>query len=258
MRSDILHCSFPSKKYLFLSRGKNFKQCFKIKVLTFLLLSEEPRIFSPDTQDPSKHQTKQMSVNAVQSSKQPNRKMRPQRQLEMHVCALLCPCIGLARDQPACSEVLQLSSADNSTAPGEKVSQHKLSMLTSLGNEPDWKHTQAFLSGASVFMAVCTLASPHTTSSSLVLQKPGPFCVCFYLPLSRAGAAIKQLGVEGTEDVLNFPLSSLALTAPAPQHQRKAAAHGGLAHKGKLNHSTRLPEHAVPACVVAPSTRNIP
>lgn len=69
MRSDILHCSFPSKRFLFLSREKNFKQCFKIKVLTFLLLSEEPRIFSPDTQDPSKHQTKQMSVSAVQSSK---------------------------------------------------------------------------------------------------------------------------------------------------------------------------------------------
>lgn len=85
LRSAALHHSFPSRRCLFLSREEDFKHCFKIKVLTFLLLSEEPRTFSPGTQDPSKHQTKQISINVMQSY---SRKMKPQRQLKMCVFAL--------------------------------------------------------------------------------------------------------------------------------------------------------------------------
>lgn len=48
-----------------------------------------------------------------------------------------------------------------------------------------------------------------------------------------------------------FLCHSLPLTGPAAQHQRRGAACGGSASKGKLNRSARLPELAVQTCVVA-------
>lgn len=68
----------------------------KLEVLTFLLLSEEPRIFSPDTQGPSKHQTKEIAVNVTQSAEEPTRKTRPQRQRGRRVGA----CFALALAWP--------------------------------------------------------------------------------------------------------------------------------------------------------------
>lgn len=190
----------PLKLRSVLSGGGDFTPCFKIKVLTFLLLSEEPRTFSPDTQDPSRHQKGQISVKVLPPPRQPSRTARPQRPPEMYTCTFALPVCWCGQRLASAPGTLQPSPADPALLQGQKPASTGsacsgarrgagLEPCTGVPVRYFWGHGNHSLHDAAPV--------PAWLCASQALSAPAST-----RPLTELGQQVKHSGAEGTKDVL--------------------------------------------------------